>query len=50
MESIGRSYRLFRVSGKPIKGVLNLNFRPFSFELKKKRFLKINFDLGFRVL
>jgi len=37
------------------KGVLNPNFRPFSFELKKIRFFKINFfkinfDLGFRVL
>jgi len=35
-----------------IKGILNLNFRPFSFELKKKkiRFFEINFNLGFRVL
>jgi len=30
--------------------VLNPNFRPFSFELKKIRFFKINFDFGFRVL
>jgi len=27
-----------------LKGVLNPNFQPFSFELKKK-----DFDLGFRV-
>jgi len=33
-----------------IKGVLNPNFRPISFELKKIRLLEINFDLGFRVL
>jgi len=34
-----------------IKGVLNPNFLPFSFELNKKnRFFEINFDLGFRVL
>jgi len=33
-----------------IKEVLNSNFRPFSLELKKIRFFKINFDLGFRVL
>jgi len=32
------------------KGVLNFNFRPFSFELRKIRFFVINFDLGFRVL
>jgi len=32
------------------KGVLNPNFLPFSFELKKNRFFEINFDLGFRVL
>jgi len=33
-----------------LKGVLNLNFRLLSFKLKKIRFLKINFGLGFRVL
>jgi len=33
-----------------VKGILNPNFRPFSFELKKKRFFKMNFDLGFKVL
>jgi len=34
-----------------IKGVLNPNFRPISFKLKKKiRFFEMNFDLGFRVL
>jgi len=33
-----------------IKGVLNPNFRPFSFELKKIGLFEINFDLGFRVL
>jgi len=33
-----------------LKRVLNSNFRPFSFELKKIRFFEINFDLGFRVL
>jgi len=33
-----------------LKGVLNPNFQTFSFELKKIRFSKINFDLGFRVL
>jgi len=32
------------------KVVLNSNFRSFIFELKKKRFFKINFDLGFRIL
>jgi len=36
--------------GKTLKGVLNPNFRPVSFELKKYRFFEINFDLGFRVL
>jgi len=35
---------------KIFKGVLNPNFRPFSFKLKKLRFFEINFDLGFRVL
>jgi len=33
-----------------LKGVLNPNFRPFSIELKKIRFFKINFYLGFRGL
>jgi len=33
-----------------VKGILNPNFRPFSFELKKIRFFEINFALGFRVL
>jgi len=33
-----------------LKGVLNLNFRPFSFELNKNRFFKMNFELGFRDL
>jgi len=34
-----------------LEGVLNHNFRPFSFELNKKKFfIKMNFDLGFRVL
>jgi len=34
----------------PLKGILNPNFRPFSFELNKNRFFKMNFDLVFRVL
>jgi len=33
-----------------VKGVLNPNIRPFSFELNKNIYFKINFDLGFRVL
>jgi len=33
-----------------VKRVLNPNFRPFSFELKKIRFFEINFGLGFRVM
>jgi len=33
-----------------VKGVLNPSFWPFSFELNKNRFFKMNFDLGFRVL
>jgi len=33
-----------------LKGVLNPNFRPFNFELKKNGFFGINFDLGFKVL
>jgi len=34
-----------------LKGVLNTNFRLLSFKQKNKLdFLKINFDLGFRVL
>jgi len=37
-------------AGFGIKGVLNPNFRPFSFELKKIRFFEVNFDLDFRVL
>jgi len=40
----------FKFSELCIKGVLNPNFRPCSFELKKVRFFKMNFDLGFRVL
>jgi len=32
------------------KGVLNPNFRPFSYELKKIRLFEMNYDLGFRVL
>jgi len=32
-----------------VKGVLNSNFRPFSFELRKVDFL-MHFDLGFRLL
>jgi len=35
---------------KTLKGVLNPNFRLFSLELKKIRFFKVYFDLGFRVL
>jgi len=31
-----------------LKGVLNPNFRSFSFELEKNKFFKINFDLGRR--
>jgi len=30
------------------KGVLNPNFRSFSFELNKKYIFKMNFDLGFK--
>jgi len=33
-----------------VKGVLNPNFRPFNFELKKKKIFKMNFDLSFKVL
>jgi len=33
-----------------LKGVLNPNYRPFSFKMKKFRFFTINFNLGFRVL
>jgi len=33
-----------------VKGVLNPNFLPFSFELKKLRFFEINFELGSRFL
>jgi len=32
------------------KGVLDPNFRPFSFELKKIKLFKISFELGFKVL
>jgi len=31
---------VFEENVKPLKGVLNPNFRPFSFELKKLDFLK----------
>jgi len=33
-----------------LKGVLNPNFRPISFELKKKKYFKINFNLDLRVM
>jgi len=41
---------IFNICYLVFKGVLNPNFRPFSFELQKNRFFKINFYLGFRVL
>jgi len=31
---------------KQLKGVLNPNFWPFSFEMRKIRYFKINFELG----
>jgi len=39
-----------RYASSTVKGVLNPNFPLFSFKLKKIKFFKINFDLGFRVL
>jgi len=37
------------VISSTLKGGLNPNFQPFSFELRKNRFFEMNFDLGFRV-
>jgi len=61
-DKIGEFFKCFQITVRGVfhfllrscilklKGVLNPNFQPFSFKLKKIRFFELNFDLGFSVL
>jgi len=50
MSALGNPPDCGRLLWIALKEVLNPNFRPFSFKLKKNFFFEINFELGFRVL
>jgi len=52
LNSVIKSHRsvlsFLRKTQKPLKGVLNPNFRPCSFEFNKNRLFKMKFDLSFK--